>query len=81
MVELNEDVSFLVVMPPPERVCMPPGSEDAMREIGNTITMPIPLFDIGKGKGGEEMGLCAVLMVVRPACHAQSSTRPTSKPS
>ena len=48
MVELNEDVSFLVVMPPPERVCMPPGSEEAMREIDNTITMPIPLFDIGE---------------------------------
>ena len=59
VVELNEDVSFLVVMPPPERVCMPPGSEDSMTQIGNTITMPIPLFDIGErkeGRGGRGRG-------------------------
>ena len=33
---------------------MPPGSEEAMREIDNTITMPIPLFDIGEQRGRRE---------------------------
>ena len=37
---------------------MPPGSEDAMKEIGNTITMPLPLFEISEslGRGGEGRG-------------------------
>ena len=27
-IELNEDVTFLLLMPPPENVCTPPGSSD-----------------------------------------------------
>jgi hypothetical protein len=44
VVELNEEVSFIILMPSIDRVCMPPGSDDVLLDYPNTMSVPIHLF-------------------------------------
>ena len=48
VVELNEEVSFIILMPSIDRVCMPPGSDDVLLDYPNTMSVPIHLFQFGE---------------------------------
>lgn len=47
VIELNENVTFLLIMPPPEQVCTPPGGIDQF-EGPNFSHMPISTFELCK---------------------------------
>ncbi|KAL5473167.1 hypothetical protein EMCRGX_G027615 [Ephydatia muelleri] len=46
VIELNEDVSVLLLMPPPEHVCTPPGSVDQFEGMADFTALPITSFEI-----------------------------------
>lgn len=46
VIELNEDVSVILLMPPPEDVCTPPGSVDQFEGMADFTALPITSFEI-----------------------------------
>ena len=51
VIELNEDVSVLLLMPPSEQVCTPPGSVDQFEGLADFTALPITSFEISKCVG------------------------------
>ena len=47
-IELNEDITLLLVMPPHEQICTPPGSSDHFAKLPNFVPLPINTFEISK---------------------------------
>ncbi|XP_074106059.1 ankyrin repeat and fibronectin type III domain containing protein wide awake isoform X3 [Cotesia typhae] len=46
IIELTEDVSFLIVVPPVENVCLVPGTRDIFLQRGDLLTLPIQIFEM-----------------------------------
>ncbi|XP_058840187.1 ankyrin repeat and fibronectin type-III domain-containing protein 1-like [Topomyia yanbarensis] len=46
VIELNQDVSFLIVCPPAESSCAVPGQKDALLQRGDLFSMPIQAFEM-----------------------------------
>ena len=47
VIELNENVTFLLLMPPPENVCTPPGGKDQF-DGQHFSHLPISAFELCK---------------------------------
>ena len=47
-IELNEDITFLLLLPPAEQVCTPPGSSDHFASLSDFVALPINTFEISK---------------------------------
>ncbi len=47
-IELSEDITFLLMLPPPEQVCTPPGSSDHFASLSDFVALPINTFEISK---------------------------------
>ena len=47
-IELNEDITILLVLPPHEHVCTAPGSSDHFAEKPDFVALPINTFEISK---------------------------------
>ncbi|XP_064406815.1 ankyrin repeat and fibronectin type-III domain-containing protein 1-like isoform X2 [Halichondria panicea] len=45
-IELNEDITFLLLLPPAEQVCTPPGSSDHFASLSDFVALPINTFEI-----------------------------------
>ena len=48
VVELDENVSFIIVFPPPEEVCSAPGQLDCLSHQKSFITMSVQTFEMSK---------------------------------
>ena len=48
VVELDENVSFLIVFPPPEDVCSAPGQMDSFSNKKTYISLPVQTFEMSK---------------------------------
>ncbi|XP_044576765.1 uncharacterized protein LOC123259979 isoform X3 [Cotesia glomerata] len=46
IIELTDDVSFLIVVPPVENVCLVPGTRDIFLQRGDLLTLPIQIFEM-----------------------------------
>ena len=51
-IELNEDLTILLVMPPQDQVCTAPGSTDHFANLPDFVALPINTFEISKSSGG-----------------------------
>lgn len=49
-IELNEDITILLLLPPHEHVCTPPGSSDHFGDLPGFVPLPINTFEISKLK-------------------------------
>ena len=47
-IELNEDITFLLLLPPAEHVCTPPGSTDHFAKLPDFVALPINTFEISE---------------------------------
>ena len=47
-IELNEDITLLLVMPSHDHLCTPPGSSDHFAKLPNFVPLPINTFEISK---------------------------------
>ncbi len=47
-IELNEDIAFLLLLPPAEHVCTAPGSSDHFASRSEFVALPINTFEISK---------------------------------
>lgn len=47
-IELNENTTILLVMPPPEHVCTAPGSSDHFVDLPDFVALPINTFEISE---------------------------------
>lgn len=47
-IELSEDITFLLLLPPAEHVCTAPGSSDHFASLSNFVALPINTFEISK---------------------------------
>ena len=47
-IELNEDITILLVLPPPEQVCTAPGSTDNFIGKPEFVALPISTFEISE---------------------------------
>ena len=48
VIELNEDITLLLVMPSHDHLCTPPGSSDHFAKLPNFVPLPINTFEISK---------------------------------
>ena len=48
VIELNEDITLLLVMPSHDQICTPPGSSDHFANLPNFVPLPINTFEISK---------------------------------
>jgi hypothetical protein len=46
VIELNEDISLLLILPPSDQVCTPPGSTDHFLKLSDFVALPINTFEI-----------------------------------
>lgn len=46
VVELDENVSFIIVFPPPEEVCSAPGQVDSLSRLKGYISLPVQTFEM-----------------------------------
>ncbi|RWS25945.1 Ankyrin repeat and fibronectin type-III domain-containing protein 1-like protein [Leptotrombidium deliense] len=46
VIELNSDVSFILLLPPVESVCLVPGQRDALTDNQNFIHLPVQIFEM-----------------------------------
>ncbi|RWS12860.1 ankyrin repeat and fibronectin type-III domain-containing protein 1-like protein, partial [Dinothrombium tinctorium] len=46
VIELNNDVSFILLLPPIESVCLVPGQRDALTDNQNFIHLPVQIFEM-----------------------------------
>ena len=47
-IELNEKITILLLMPPHEQVCTPPGSTDHFDDLPGFVALPINTFEISE---------------------------------
>ena len=47
-IELNEDITILLILPPPEHVCTAPGSSDHFVDVPDFVALPINTFEISE---------------------------------
>lgn len=47
-IELNENTTILLVLPPPEHVCTAPGSTDHFVDLPDFVALPINTFEISE---------------------------------
>ena len=50
VVELDENVSFLIVFPPPEDVCSAPGQMDSLSHKKAFISLPVQTFEMSESR-------------------------------
>ena len=48
VIELSEDVSFIMVLPPSDSVCNVPGNQDMLTQRPGYVTLPVKLFEMGE---------------------------------
>ena len=48
VIELNEDITILIVLPPPDQVCTAPGSTDHFVDNPDFVALPISTFEISE---------------------------------
>ena len=48
VVELDENVSFIIVFPPPEDVCSAPGQVDTLTHAKGYMSLPVQMFEMSK---------------------------------
>ena len=48
VIELSEEVSFLLLLPPVENVCSVPGHTEEITENPNYLTLPVQVFEMSK---------------------------------
>lgn len=48
VIELSKDVSFLLLLPPVENVCLVPGQSDELSERKEFQSIPVQVFEICK---------------------------------
>lgn len=46
--ELDENVSFIIVFPPPEEVCSAPGQVDSLTHQKDYISLSVQTFEMSK---------------------------------
>lgn len=46
VVELSKDVSFLIVVPPPESACAAPGQRDLLLQRPDLLPLPVQVFEM-----------------------------------
>ena len=48
VIELSEDVSFILLLPPSEGVCSVPGHREEITQNPNYIMLPVQVFEMSK---------------------------------
>ena len=48
VIELSEEVSFLLLLPPVENVCSVPGHTEEITENPNYLTLPVQVFEMSR---------------------------------
>ncbi|CAI8044669.1 Ankyrin repeat and fibronectin type-III domain-containing protein 1, partial [Geodia barretti] len=46
VIELSEDISLILILPPSDQVCTPPGSTDHFAKLSDFVALPINTFEI-----------------------------------
>lgn len=46
IIELTDEVSFLIIVPPVENVCLVPGTREILFQRGDLLTLPIQIFEM-----------------------------------
>lgn len=48
VIEFSNDVSFILILPPVEEVCLVPGQNDTMTEKKDLTLLPVQVFEMSK---------------------------------
>ena len=48
VIELSDNVNFIIVLPPSDCVCNVPGNQDMLSQKPDYISLPVKLFEMGK---------------------------------
>ncbi|CAI8044670.1 Ankyrin repeat and fibronectin type-III domain-containing protein 1, partial [Geodia barretti] len=48
VIELSEDISLILILPPSDQVCTPPGSTDHFAKLSDFVALPINTFEISE---------------------------------
>lgn len=63
-IELNEDITLLLVMPSHDQICTPPGSSDHFAKLPNFVPLPINTFEISESWTESCLFIMPVVMVI-----------------